>query len=179
MLLDYARATARHALDASVPMSAVPPIVPGAFGGLFVTLWNRGVLRGCVGTFEPTHDLVCAVREASRSVLADSRFVANPVTGKELAEISIELSVLSIPQLAAEPTSLARGVHGILIRNANRSGCFLPKVAIEKRWSAEEFLSNCCTMKAGLPADAWRKQETSVYWFTAESFSDADVERQR
>jgi AMMECR1 domain-containing protein len=50
------------------------------------------------------------------------------------------------------------------------SGCFLPQVATETNWSKEEFLSYCCTHKAGLSSDAWREPETEIYLFTADVF---------
>ncbi len=68
------------------------------------------------------------------------------------------------------------GEHGIIVRRGDRSGCFLPKVAGERGWSAEETLSNCCTMKAGLAADAWREPGTEVCLFTADAFDEGDLE---
>jgi uncharacterized protein (TIGR00296 family) len=67
------------------------------------------------------------------------------------------------------------GTHGIVVRRGSLSGCFLPKVAVEQRWTVEEFLSNCCKMKAGLPPNAWRDQSTGVFVFTADVFSEEFV----
>jgi AMMECR1 domain-containing protein len=61
-------------------------------------------------------------------------------------------------------------VDGIYIKRGCASGCFLPQVATETRWSKEEFLSYCCAHKAGLPADAWKDPATEVYLFTAVVF---------
>ncbi|MGE4286543.1 MAG: AMMECR1 domain-containing protein, partial [Phycisphaerae bacterium] len=43
-----------------------------------------------------------------------------------------------------------------------------PQVLTETGWSTEEFLSYCCTHKAGLPPDAWKDPETRVQLFTCE-----------
>ena len=51
-----------------------------------------------------------------------------------------------------------------------RSGCFLPQVATEIGWNKQEFLSYCCSRKAGLKPDAWKDPETEVYLFTADIF---------
>jgi len=72
-----------------------------------------------------------------------------------------------------EPLSLRLGTDGIYIKKGLASGCFLPQVADETGWSKEEFLSYCCSHKAGLEPDAWREAETEVYLFTAEIFSAA------
>ena len=104
--------------------------------------------------------------------MADPRFTRNPITLDELPKLTIEISVLTDPVRTAHPETLIPGTHGIIITRGSRSGCFLPKVATDRGWSAEEFLSQCCTMKAGLPADAWRDRQASVYLFTADTFAD-------
>ena len=66
--------------------------------------------------------------------------------------------------------TLRLGVDGIYIKKGFSSGCFLPQVATEAGWDKEEFLSYCCSHKAGLSADAWKDPQTEVYLFTAEVF---------
>jgi len=73
-----------------------------------------------------------------------------------------------------DPMSLRLGVHGIYIVKGARSGCFLPQVATETGWSAEEFLACCCAHKANLPPDAWKDADTDVYLFTAEVFGESE-----
>lgn len=149
-----------------------PPAVNGRFGGVFVTFYRGKTLRGCIGSFAPTTDLVATLESVTRSSLADPRFVHNPIALDELPDLTIEISILTDPVRTANPERLIPGTHGMIITRGARSGCFLPKVATDRNWDAEEFLSQCCTMKAGLPADAWRDPKTSVYLFTAETFSD-------
>ncbi len=62
------------------------------------------------------------------------------------------------------------GEHGIYVVRGPYSGCFLPEVATDQGWDAEQFLTQCCTGKAGLPPDAWRDKDTKVYLFTSEKF---------
>jgi uncharacterized protein (TIGR00296 family) len=97
-----------------------------------------------------------------------------PVTSVELPALTIEISLLTSPQPTDDPASLVPGVHGIVIVCGSRSGCLLPKVAIDRNWTAEEFLANCCTMKAGLAADAWQREDAVVSLFRATVFSDRD-----
>ncbi|MBM4079923.1 MAG: AmmeMemoRadiSam system protein A [Planctomycetes bacterium] len=141
--------------------------------GAFVTIKNRGELRGCIGRFTSDKPLAQTVADmAVASATEDSRFFYNRVTASELAELDIEISVLSPMQRVDDPLKLELGKHGIYIRRGSRTGCFLPQVATETGWSKEEFLSRCCGGKAGLPPDAWRDPGTEVYLFTAEVFGE-------
>ncbi len=172
-LLEVARAAASRALGEDESTAGAKPTIEGRFGGAFVTFWAGKRLRGCVGTFASTEDIAATIQEVTRSSLADPRFAAHPIAAAELKDLEIEISILSDPKPADDPLSLVPGTHGILIRRGAQSGCFLPKVASERGWSAEEFLSTCCTMKAGLPADAWRESDTEVLLFTAQVFCES------
>ena len=139
--------------------------------GCFVTLKNRGRLRGCIGQFISDSPLIELVAEmAKTSATGDPRFFADPITADELEKLDVEISVLSPLKQTDDPLSLKLGVDGIYIKKGRASGCFLPQVATETGWSKEEFLSYCCAHKAGLAADAWKDPETEVYLFTAEVF---------
>ena len=137
--------------------------------GCFVTLKNKGRLRGCIGQFTSDKPLIeLVVDMAKASATADPRFFADPITADELEQLDIEISVLSPLRRTDDPLSLRLGIDGIYIKRGPASGCFLPQVATETGWSKEEFLSYCCAHKAGLPADAWKAPDTEVYLFTAE-----------
>ncbi len=151
---------------------------PGPCGGVFVTLRNGRALRGCMGTFRPSADVVETVEKVAKMACRDSRFKANPVTREEMERIRIEISVLSLPVRIPDPLSLRIGDHGILIRRGASSGCFLPQVAVECGWGAEELLSRCCSMKAGLPPDAWKHAGTDVSLFTTETFGEGDPDEE-
>lgn len=139
--------------------------------GCFVTLKNKGRLRGCIGQFTsecPLIDLVAQM--ATASATSDPRFFGDRITVRELDKLDIEISVLSPLKKTNDPLSLRLGVDGIYIKKGRASGCFLPQVATETGWSKEEFLSYCCAHKAGLAADAWKDPDTEVYLFSAEIF---------
>ena len=139
--------------------------------GCFVTLKNQGRLRGCIGQFTSESPLIELVAEMARaSATADPRFLADPITAKELEHLDIEISVLSPLKRTDDPMSLRLGTDGIYIKKGYASGCFLPQVATESGWSKEQFLSYCCSHKAGLDEDAWKDPNTDVYLFTAEVF---------
>lgn len=173
-LLRSARAVVCEALGVEpAPSDAAPPLA-GSCHGLFVTLTVAGKLRGCIGTFAPTDDVEDMVRNMAQSALRDPRFQHCPVTMTDLPRLTIEISILSGPQPAADPLALVPGVHGIIIRRGTRSGCFLPRVPVDRGWTMEEALSQCCSMKAGLPANAWKTGEAEVWRFTAIAFSESD-----
>jgi len=139
--------------------------------GCFVTLKNRGRLRGCIGQFTSDRPLIeLVVQMAKASATSDPRFLANPISPRELEHLDVEISVLSPLEKTDDPLSLRLGIDGIYIKRGCMSGCFLPQVATETGWTKEEFLSSCCSHKAGLPNDAWKDPETEVYLFTAEVF---------
>ncbi len=171
-------ALARQAVDAAVGGGPLPHVTDAAGvlaeeRGCFVTLKNNGHLRGCIGTFRPSDPLaVTLVHMAQAAAKDDPRFFANPITPDELPDLTVEVSVLSPLAETDDPLSLRVGVDGIYIVQGVRSGCFLPEVATDLGWDAEEFLSQCCAGKAGMSPDAWRDPKTTVYLFTSEKFEE-------
>jgi len=140
--------------------------------GCFVTLTNQGRLRGCIGTFRPTKRLGEQVVEMAAAAARDPRFVFDPIGPSELDKLTVQVSVLSELERIENPLDIELGVHGIYITRGAASGCFLPEVATETGWSKEQFLSQCCAGKAGMPPNAWRDGSAEVYVFTSEKFSD-------
>lgn len=141
--------------------------------GCFVTLKNNEQLRGCIGQFTSDIPLIELVSDmAVASSTRDHRFFSEPITEQELNKLDIEISVLSPLKKTDDPLSLRLGVDGIYIVNGRNSGCFLPQVATETGWTKEEFLSYCCSHKAGLSPDAWKDDNTEVYLFDADVFGE-------
>jgi AmmeMemoRadiSam system protein B/AmmeMemoRadiSam system protein A len=137
--------------------------------GAFVTLHRNGELRGCIGNMVGSQPLYLTIRDmAVESATGDPRFT--PVKPADLKDIDIEISVLSPMEKVDSADKIEMGVHGVLVRRGFNSGVFLPQVATETGWSKEEFLSQLCSQKAGLPADAWKDKNTDLYIFTAEVF---------
>lgn len=171
-LLKIARDNVRASVtgqDAAEPQSTDRQLT--ARCGCFVTLKNAGRLRGCLGQFTSESPLIELIAQmAKASATGDPRFFSDPVTAEELDKLHIEISVLSPLKRTDQPLDLQLGTDGIYIKKGGDSGCFLPQVATETGWTREEFLSNCCSHKAGLAPDAWKDAQTEVYLFTAEIF---------
>jgi AmmeMemoRadiSam system protein A len=171
-LLKVARDTVEAVIKGKMtetPQSDDPEL--NAHCGCFVTLKNHGRLRGCIGNFISDTPLIELVAEmAKASATSDPRFFADQINARELDQLDVEISVLSPLQRTNEPLSMQLGIDGIYIKKGRASGCFLPQVATETGWSKEEFLSYCCSHKAGLAPDAWKDPETEVYLFSADLF---------
>lgn len=149
------------------------PVLLREFGA-FVTLHERGELRGCIGNLIGRGPLYLTVRDmAIESATGDPRFPR--VQLSELKDIEIEISVLSPMQKIDDVSMIEMGKHGVLIKRGFRSGVYLPQVATETGWSKEEFLSSLCAHKAGLAPDAWKDKNTEIYIFSAEVFSEKDA----
>ena len=130
--------------------------------GAFVSLHKHGRLRGCIGHFGedvPLHEIVA--RMARAAAFEDPRFM--PVGREELADIDIEISVLTPMRRINSLDEFQLHRHGIYIRKGYRSGTFLPQVADEVDWTKEEFVGHCSQDKAGIGWDGWRDAELYVY----------------
>ena len=143
--------------------------------GVFVTLTENGELRGCIGYPYPVLPLGEALHDAAVSAaVRDPRFM--PVRGNELAEILFEVTILTPPELltcsaADRPKNIEVGRHGLIIKDRGMSGLLLPQVATEYGWDAEEFLMHTC-IKAGTDRDAWKRDDTALYTFEGQIFSE-------
>jgi len=130
--------------------------------GAFVTLKEKGELRGCIGRFTADIPLWQVVQQmAISSATQDSRFT--PVTAGEINKLEIEISVLSPMKRIYSADEIILGKHGIYIKKGYYSGTFLPQVATETGWSKEEFLGHCARDKAGLGWDGWKDAELYTY----------------
>jgi len=144
--------------------------------GCFVTLKNKGMLRGCIGRFQSDAPLCKTVCEmAISSATRDLRFVNNPITPAEVPELDIEISVLSPMRQISDPLRDVRlGRDGIVIADQGRSGTFLPQVASETGWTLEEFLGHCARDKAGLAWDGWKSPTARIYTYTATHIAEKE-----
>ena len=141
--------------------------------GAFVTILKSSQLRGCIGFVLAVRPLAEAVFEmAVAASQRDPRFP--PVTASELAQVEIEISVLSPLREVKDFTEIKVGEHGLFIKSNFQSGLLLPQVAEKYNWSREEFLTQTC-LKAGLPPAAWRDNDTRIEIFSAQVFTKDDV----
>ena len=84
---------------------------------------------------------------------------------EELADIDVEVTVLSPLEPMKDKNDFEIGKHGLYIVKGYNRGILLPQVPVEFGWDGDTFLKQICK-KAGLPEDAWK--EASLYRFTAE-----------
>ncbi|HID20697.1 MAG TPA: TIGR00296 family protein [Methanophagales archaeon] len=177
--LTLARAAIQKYLGENAKIKA-PDDLPVCFEekrGVFVTLNKYGNLRGCIGYPYPVFELKDAIIDAAISAaVSDPRFPS--VTKEELADITIELTILTMPQeLKVKPKDLPEqieiGRHGLIIKRGIYQGLLLPQVATEYNWSAEEFLCQTC-WKAGLPRDTWLEKDTEISTFEGQIFREEE-----
>lgn len=143
--------------------------------GAFVSLHRRGQLRGCIGYLEAVKPLLQTVREmAAAAAFHDPRF--RPLQADDLADLEIEISVLSPMRLIVSTDEIEIGKHGLYIVNGYNRGLLLPQVATQYNWDRLPFLEQTCC-KAGLPPDAWQDPHTKIYVFSAEVFADHSPQR--
>jgi len=141
--------------------------------GVFVTIHEKGELRGCIGNMVAQGPLYKAVAAMSiEAATRDPRFT--PVSAEELGNIDLEISVLSPLKRITDASQISIPGDGVLVRRGSRSGVYLPQVATDTGWTKEEFLTSLCAHKAGLPPDAWKDPSTELYTFTAEVFGEKE-----
>lgn len=124
----------------------------------FVTLQKFGELRGCIGSLTPRKPLIVDIaHNAFASAFRDQRFF--PVTENELADLRIEISILT-PMTAMRIETeedlleqLRPGIDGLLIQGDHHKATFLPQVW-EQLTEPDEFLLHL-KHKAGLQSHEW------------------------
>jgi uncharacterized protein len=166
---------ARRSCASAVERRDSPPDLPVSDalrrpGGAFVTLHRGSRLRGCIGHLPSREPLIEVVARCARSAaLEDPRF--SPVRPEEIAEIDIEISVLS-PLEEIAPNNIEAGKHGLVVSQGWQRGVLLPQVAAQFGWTAEKLLEETC-VKAGFDRAAWKDPQTHIQAFTAEVFSES------
>jgi len=144
--------------------------------GIFVTLTIGGALRGCIGSLAAYESVRQGVlRHAVNAAFNDQRF--SPLTVSELAEVNIEISVLTEPhplQFSNIDELLDRlrpGTDGVILRRGAASATFLPQVW-EQLPQIDEFMRHLC-LKAGLTPEAWRQSGCTIETYQVKYFSEA------
>jgi AmmeMemoRadiSam system protein B/AmmeMemoRadiSam system protein A len=133
--------------------------------GAFVTLKEHGELRGCIGYITPMKSLAETVRDvAAYAALEDSRF--KPVTAQELPLLEYEISVMSPLRRVLDIKEIKVGKHGLIMKQGDIEGILLPQVPVEEHWNRDTFIQETC-LKAGLPRQAWKDDDTDIFMFTA------------
>ncbi len=144
--------------------------------GVFVTLTENGLLRGCIGHPLPDSILKEAIMDSAISAaIHDPRFP--PIEEDELDDIIVEVTILTPPErINAPPKELPNciqiGRHGLIVKQGYSQGLLLPQVAPENNMDSIEFLSHTC-LKAGLSPDAWLKG-AEVHCFEGQIFKEKE-----
>jgi len=142
----------------------------------FVTLRQGKELRGCIGSTEPRTSLLEDLQKNARlAAFRDPRFP--PLAKNELAQINIEVSVLS----PLEPIEcldekgalekLRPKIDGVVFEHGVSKSTFLPQVW-EDLIEPQEFLAQL-KIKAGLTRDFW-SQNVKLYRYTVHKWGERD-----
>jgi AmmeMemoRadiSam system protein A len=143
--------------------------------GTFVTLHIQEQLRGCIGSLVESEPLRTSVRKnAVNAAFRDPRFP--PLGQNEFPEVTIEVSILTEPQPLeySGPEELVNrlrpNIDGVILSKGPARSTFLPQVW-EQLSKPEDFLSHLC-LKAGLSADAWKKEHPEIQTYQAQYFAE-------
>jgi len=142
--------------------------------GAFVSLKRGGQLRSCCGFMGQTLALAEAVdRSAERAAKDDPRFP--PISPSELEHLNMEVWLLwGLQPVTARGEdridAVTIGKHGLQIARGGQRGLLLPGVAVEHHLDAEGFLRQVC-LKAGLPTEAWLRNDTQLWTFEGRAIS--------
>ncbi|MBI5496157.1 MAG: AmmeMemoRadiSam system protein B [Deltaproteobacteria bacterium] len=175
---------ARRAVEEKV-RAGTDLVVPGALAaryprlgrprGAFVTLKQRGQLRGCIGSLVAAGPLVDVVaRNAINAAVNDRRFP--PVGKDELGGVDLSISVLEeprplvLPPGETVPALLQRTRPGLIIELGERRSTFLPEVW-EDMPAAGDFLAQLCR-KQGSPEACWNDPGARLSTYRAQHFAE-------
>lgn len=170
---------ARRAVVAAAhrePFAPPPQWIAGRLaepGASFVTLRAAGELRGCIGSITARRALGLDVAANGRAAaLEDRRFA--PLGAHELAQLAIELALLTAPEPLAVSSRrellavLTPDVDGLVLEEHGRRATFLPAVW-EQLPDPEAFVRQL-ERKAGCAAGLWSPARR-FYRYCAESIA--------
>jgi AmmeMemoRadiSam system protein A len=115
--------------------------------GVFVCLKIRGMLRGCIGTFEPAEKNVATevIRNAISAATCDPRFAC--VRTEELDSLEYSVDVLTAPEQVKDMKDLDPKRYGVIVQAGRSRGLLLPD--LEGVDTVEEQVS-IAMQKAGI-----------------------------
>lgn len=139
-----------------LPPPDLPPELSSRRAGVFVSIKKKDMLRGCIGTYEPTEENLAGeiISNAIRAATEDPRFSA--IAPQDIAEMSVSVDVLSPPEpcLAAD---LDPRWYGVIVQAGWRRGLLLPDLPGVD--TVEDQL-RIARLKAGIspdePCQMWR-----------------------
>ena len=118
--------------------------------GVFVSIKQYGMLRGCIGTIIPTqrNTFEEIIKNSISACSKDYRF--DPISTSELSHLSISVDVLSELKVVGNTDELSPKVHGVIVRSKGKMGVLLPD--LEGVNSTEEQLK-IASNKGGFSVD--------------------------
>jgi AmmeMemoRadiSam system protein A len=161
---------AKNTIRAFVTAKTVPEYteVPSELlnkkAGVFVSLHRKSdhSLRGCIGTFLPTKETIAEeiINNAVAAATEDPRF--DPISKKELADLEINVDVLSEPEQTNDMEKLNPKKYGLIVKNqAGHTGLLLPDIGVA---TVDEQITICCD-KGGINPQT---DKLSLFRFTVE-----------
>jgi AmmeMemoRadiSam system protein A len=146
-------------------------------GACFVTLTNNGILRGCMGHTDAQYPLAEDVARNATAASRDFRF--SPVIEEELADIRLEVTILS-PLLQLKYANfeellqrLRPGVDGVMLTWQMKRGLLLPQVW--RRLPNPAGFLEAIAIKASLPTRELRARPPTVvvHTFQVQHFAES------
>jgi hypothetical protein len=115
--------------------------------GVFVCLKIKGMLRGCIGTFQPAEPDVAheVVRNAISAATCDPRFPC--IQDRELDALEYSVDVLSPTEAIEDKSMLDPKRYGVIVQAGGKRGLLLPD--LEGVNTAEQQIS-IAMQKAGI-----------------------------
>lgn len=133
----------------------VPPGLPEELyakgGGVFVSIKEDGMLRGCIGTIQAEYPSVAEeiIENAVSASLRDPRFP--PIEPTELDKLTVTVDVLGEIERIESPKELDAKKYGVIVSKGHKRGLLLPNLdgidTVEKQIITAK-------QKAGIDVDA-------------------------
>ena len=127
-------------------------LCPKDLDSIYVTVYVRGHLRGCMGSV--VKNLDADIRKLTLAALQDRRFGDEPTEGEPddvAVTVSFLFSPLELGAYAPEEVALRvrQGRHALMVYQNNRVGLLLPFVAVTNNLDRSEFIAEVID-KAGI-----------------------------
>ncbi|GAA0665136.1 TIGR00296 family protein [Natronoarchaeum mannanilyticum] len=146
--------------------------------GAYVRLQStrgRGSLRGCAGAHQGGDQLGHVIVDAAIRAASDDS-CGSEVRPAELSNITVSVCAVTNLLLTDDPIEdLELGRHGVVVDAGSETGWLYPTVPVENNWTAEEYLGRTCR-KAGLPPQAWQREDVMVTLFEGQTFREREPE---
>ncbi len=94
--------------------------------GVFICLKINGILRGCIGSFQPQEATIAheTVRNAISAATCDPRFAC--VRPEELGTIQYTVDLLTAPEPVRDKRDLDPQRYGLIVQSGSKRGLLLP-----------------------------------------------------